>query len=63
MKSYDVFLDSFVNVMVPDSVDPDTEEGMKILYKLAIEKYTERMKNESELCFTWERYEDGDIDV
>jgi hypothetical protein len=60
MKSWDVFMDAFVNVMLPDDLDPDTQEGMEVLYEKALEKYREKMRKPGEISFTWRRYEDGD---
>lgn len=61
MKSYDVFLDSFVNVLLPDGLDPnDNAEGTAMLYRLALEKYRERLRDEAACECTWRRYPDGD---
>lgn len=60
MKSYDVYLDSFVNVLLPDDVDPDTPEGVAALYEAAIAKYREKLSTPKELTLNWERYEEGD---
>lgn len=60
MKSWDVFMDAFVNVMLPDDLDPDTQEGMEVLYDKAMEKYRRKMKEPGEISFTWRRYEEGD---
>lgn len=60
MKSWDVFMDSFVNVLLPDDVDPETQEGVAVLYELAIEKYRRKLMEPGEISFTWERYEEGD---
>lgn len=62
MKSYDVYLDSFVNVLLPDDVDPESDEGMAIIWPLAIEKYQRKLSDEGEVHFTWERYPDGDTE-
>jgi len=60
MKSYDVFLDSFVNVMLPDGVDPCSEEGLDIIWPQAIAKYQQKLATAGEVHFTWRRYPDGD---
>lgn len=63
MKSWDVYLDSFVNVLLPDDVDPETLEGHAALRDAAIAKYMELMSDPSCMSFNWERYEDGDEEV
>lgn len=60
MKSYDVYMDTFVNVMLPDDVDTNSNEGVKALYEAAITKYRERMADLDQISLSWERYEDGD---
>lgn len=59
MKSWDVYMDSFVNILLPDNVDPDTVSGSEILYHKAIEKFKERLDSE-DISLNWDRYEDGD---
>lgn len=60
MKSYDVYLDTFVNVMIPDEVDPESSEGMEVIRKAAIPKFLERLADEGGVSLNWERYEEGD---
>lgn len=60
MKSYDVFMDTFVNVMLPDDVDPDSEAGIKAIYEAAITKYRVKLQTPAEITLTWERFEEGD---
>jgi hypothetical protein len=60
MKSYDVYMDSFVNVLLPNFVDPETQEGAELLHRIATEKYLAKLHRDGEIHFTWERYEDGD---
>lgn len=60
MLSYDVFLDSFVNVTLPEGVDPNSQEGMDIIWPQAIEKYQQKLSVAGEVHFTWKRYPDGD---
>jgi len=64
MKSYDVFLETFVNVLLPDGIDPeDGAEGHEMLVLLALEKYRERLRDEACCECTWRRYPDGDTDT
>lgn len=60
MKSWDVFMDSFVNVLLPDDADPESQEGMSLLYELALEKYRCKMRDPWEISFTWRRYPEND---
>lgn len=60
MKSYDVYLDTFVNVMLPDDVNPDTDEGIEAIYEAAIQKFRERLADPGQISLNWERYEEGD---
>jgi hypothetical protein len=59
-QSWDVFLESFVNVLLPDGVTPDDEEGCDLLYRLATEKYLDKLRRDGEVEFTWRRYPEGD---
>jgi hypothetical protein len=60
-KSYDVFMDAFVNVVLPDGLNPDeSQDDLNILYELAMEKYREKMRTPGEISFTWRRYPEGD---
>lgn len=61
MKSYDVFMDTFVNVMLPAGCDPETHDGMEMLWSLAIAEFQERLRRIDEVTFTWERFPDGDM--
>jgi hypothetical protein len=61
MKSYDVDMDSFVNVLLPDDCDPNTTEGYAILLEAARDKFMERLRSR-DVTFLWERYEDGDTE-
>ena len=60
MKSWDVFLDTFVNVLLPDDVDPETSAGTEAIYEAAIQKFRERLADPGQVSLTWERYEEGD---
>lgn len=60
MKSYDVYLDTFVNVLIPDDVDPNTNEGTEAIYEAAIQKFRERLADPGQISLNWERYEEGD---
>ena len=59
MKSYDVDMDSFVNVLLPDACDPNTADGYDVLYDAARSTFMEMLRDR-EVMFSWERYEDGD---
>ncbi len=57
-KSYDVYIDSGINLKVPSTIDPDTPEGYEVLKDLATKKFIDMLvKNEIE--FTHEPL-DGD---
>lgn len=60
MKSYDVFMDTFVNVLLPDDVDPDSQAGSDAIYEAAIAKYRERLADPGQVSLNWERYPEGD---
>lgn len=60
MKSWDVYMDSFVNVKLPDNVDPSTNEGYRALHDAAIEAYRARLQTPQEVSFDWERFDEGD---
>lgn len=60
MKSYDVWLDNVVNIMLPDAVDPESAEGIDAIYREAIPLLIERAGAAAEASLNWERYEDGD---
>jgi hypothetical protein len=62
MKSYDVYMDSFVNVKLPDDVDPSTNEGYRAMHEAAIMAYRARLQTPAEISFNWERYEEGDTE-
>jgi hypothetical protein len=63
MKSYDVYLDSFVNVSLPDDVDADSNEGARKIYELATAKYLELLASKPpQFDLNWERYEEGDVE-
>ena len=54
-KKWDVFMESFVCIELPADVDPDTKEGVALLYRKAEELYAERLR--SHQCeFTWEEF-------
>lgn len=58
-RSFDVFMESFVNVVIPEEVDPDSDEGYQIIRKAATEKYLKAL--DAHLAeFTWKEYKDGE---
>lgn len=62
-KSYDVSIDSVVNVLLPADVNPDSDEGIELIYKLALAKFQKRIADPGEISLDWERYEDNDVTV
>jgi hypothetical protein len=58
-RSYDVFMESFVNVALPATVDTDSDEGYMLLREAAVEKYLEAIHG-SYCEFTWKEYKDGE---
>lgn len=60
MKSWDVFLDSFVNVLLPDDLEPGSEEWLDALWNTAIAKYRQKLSEPGEVTFTWRRYPEND---
>ena len=60
MKSYDVFMDSFVNVMLPDECDPDTQEGSEMIIDAATVEYMDRLRRNGDVDFRWVRFPEGD---
>jgi hypothetical protein len=61
VKSYDVDMAVFVNVLLPDDCDPDTDEGYAVLHEAAKAKFLERLQKD-DVTFYWELYEDDDIE-
>ena len=59
MKSYDVFMDSFVNVTLPDCVDPESEEGVTLIRKAATEGFVARLRCDDGADFTWQLQHEG----
>jgi hypothetical protein len=58
-KHWDVYLDSFVNVALPDDVDPNTDEGRQRLLDAAIAEYVRRLTTQpQEMTMQWELYEE-----
>lgn len=58
VRSFDVFMESFVNVVIPEEVDPDSDEGYQMIREAATEKYLKAL--DSHLAeFTWKEYKDG----
>lgn len=55
MKSYDVFMESFVNVEVADDVDPSTDAGRAVLLDAARRLYIDRIVTK-QAEFTWEEF-------
>lgn len=60
MKSYDVFMDSFVNVMLPDECDPDTQEGSEMIIAAATVEYMDKLRRNGDADFRWVRFPEGD---
>jgi hypothetical protein len=61
MKSYDVDMVSFVNVLIPGDCDPATKEGYEVLYEAARKVFIDRLvTRQSE--FKYQRYPDGDTE-
>jgi hypothetical protein len=58
-KSWDVCIDTFLNVLLPADVDPDTEEGRAQLVAIATQRFIDALRY-GDAVFTWERYPDGD---
>jgi hypothetical protein len=57
MKTWDVFMESFVGVDLPDDVDPATTEGEAVLLEKARNEYVRRIIS-GEAEFTWQPYEE-----
>jgi hypothetical protein len=57
MKTWDVFVESFVGVDLPDDVDPATPAGEAVLLGKAREEYVRRILS-GETEFTWKLYEE-----
>jgi hypothetical protein len=57
-KSYDVYIDSGINLKIPSKTDPDTPEGYDVLKDLATKKFID-MLVKNEIDFTHEPL-DGD---
>jgi hypothetical protein len=60
MKSYDVFMDSGVNVKLPDCVDPESEEGETLIREAATEGFVAVLRHNYGADFTWQQYEGGE---
>ena len=59
MKTWDVFVESFVGVELPDDVDPNTPEGQSVLLDKARAEYVRRILS-GETEFTWSLYDEED---
>jgi hypothetical protein len=59
-KSYDVYIDSGINLQIPSTTDPDTPEGYEVLKDLATKKFID-MLVKNKIDFTHEPL-DGDDD-
>jgi hypothetical protein len=58
-KHWDVYLDSFVNIALPDDVDPETDEGYARLHADAVAEYVRRLSCQPcEATLQWELYEE-----
>ena len=58
-RAYDVFMESFVNVVLPATVDTDSDEGYMLLREAATSKYLDAISG-SYCEFTWKEYKDGE---
>ena len=60
-KSYDIGVDSFVNVVVPDHYDPALSDHANVIYQIALRKFQERL-NEGDFNIDWDlrQYESHD---
>lgn len=56
-KSYDVYIDSGINLKLPPKTDPNTPEGYKVLCELATLKFID-MLLEKQIAFTTELYDE-----
>lgn len=57
MRKWDVFMESFVCIELPDGVDPDLLPGSELLVALATSEYMKRLQA-GQCEFTWESYEE-----
>jgi hypothetical protein len=57
MASYDVFINSGVNVTIPDSVDPSTPEGHRILRDATLARLRTLLDEGGEIDLDYERYD------
>lgn len=60
MKSWDVYMDSFVNIKLPDDVDPGTPLGATMLYEKALAKFAELLSSGQDVTLNWDRYPPDD---
>lgn len=60
MKTWDVFVESFVGVDLPDDVDPDTAAGQAVLLAKARAEYVRRILS-GETEFTWRLYDEEEV--
>jgi hypothetical protein len=57
MASYDVFLNSGVNVDIPEDVDPSTPEGHRILLDAALDAIRTLIDGGGYIDLDYERYD------
>lgn len=57
-RRWDVFIDTFVNVTLPDDVDPNTEAGYRKLHEAAYAHYAALLKTPDYVAFSWEEYKE-----
>lgn len=58
MQSYEVFLDSFVTVTLPDGVDPESEKGVSLIRAAATAGYLATLRCD-EVDFIWKPSREG----
>jgi hypothetical protein len=58
-KSYDVYIDSGINLKVPSTTDPDTPEGYAVLKDLATKKFID-MLVKNQIDFTHEPFDEDE---
>ena len=52
-KSYDISVDSFVNVVVPEHYDPALSDHAKVIQEIALRKFRERL-DQGEFYIDWD---------
>ena len=60
-KSYDISVDSFVNVVVPDHYNPKQSDHANVIYQIALRKFQDRL-DDGDFNIDWNlrKYESHD---